>query len=76
MDSRMKKVFPKGPQVVNKRGKNMKEMLCRAMQGSRKLELLEPSVPDKTHLIGQNDFWMKKYWTYYDKRKGILSYSE
>ena len=30
MDSRMKKVFHKCPQVVNKRGKNMKEMLCRA----------------------------------------------
>ena len=30
MDSRMKKVFPTGPKVVNKRGKNVKEMLCRA----------------------------------------------
>ena len=26
----MRKVFPKCPKVVNKRGKNMKEMLCRA----------------------------------------------
>ena len=26
----MRKVFPKAPRVVNKRGKNMKEMLCRA----------------------------------------------
>ena len=30
MDSRMKKVFPTCPMVVNKRGKNMKEALCRA----------------------------------------------
>jgi hypothetical protein len=24
-------------------------------QGSRKLELLEPPVPDKSHLVGQNE---------------------
>ena len=30
MDSRKKKVFPTCPMVVNKRGKNMKEALCRA----------------------------------------------
>ena len=30
LDSRMKKVFPNCPKVMNKRGKNMKEMLCRA----------------------------------------------
>ena len=30
MDSRMKKVFPTCPKVVNKRGKNLKEVICRA----------------------------------------------
>jgi hypothetical protein len=35
---------------------------------------LAPPVPDKPHLVGQNDIKMKKYWTYYGKSEEILSY--
>ena len=45
-------------------------------QGSRKLEPLEPPVPDKPHLVGQNEIYMKNDWTYYGKSKEILSYSD
>ena len=41
---------------------------------SRKLAPLAPPVPDKPHLVEQNEIEMKKYWTYYGKSEEILSY--
>jgi hypothetical protein len=38
------------------------------------LALLVPPVPEKPHLVGQNEIYMKKYWTYYGKSEEILSY--
>jgi hypothetical protein len=45
-------------------------------QGSRKLAPLALPVPDKPHLVGQNEIYMKNDWTYYGKSKDILSYSD
>ena len=44
-----------------------------AGQGCRKLAPLALPVPDKPHLVGQNEILIrKKYWTYYDKSEEFL----
>jgi hypothetical protein len=46
-------------------------------QGSRKLAPLAPPVPDKPHLVGQNEIKMReKNWAYYGKSKEILPYTD
>jgi hypothetical protein len=45
-------------------------------QGSRKLVPLVLPVPDKPHLVGQNEISMTNNWIYDGKSKEILSYTD